>query len=465
MDARIAPGAGIAKHLRDFFSNPAFRSAEGSELLFVDNPFHHPLRPNDLSFVDFSRPLASGEWSQLSALMGQRSLLCVFEAGLPLVGERPLSPAAIADREHFYSDENRWRGERIRPFLVQHLFSWVEAAAAAADEEPLATALDRSLEQARSSAQRVFAAISDGAESKRMATLAAIQLAGALQSRELAISRWSAIDWGGGLSRLFALFSDLARVTQRDLLRLGSACGLMGGPHSYWQFYLPTAIGISNYLHRLVSDPRRIDEAIAAVLFDRLRFASLVAGWLDTLAAALGSLLPQDLFSRLTNNEMARLRQDALDVLAARARSEGDGVLRAAGRGIDAMHRLWLAADDDFVNQVMWAGRVDHFRLLARRYMDLINTGDIAVDLETYDEPSSERSTTHVHDTHRLLVIESGEMDFWNSLGAPLHLVPGDMLYVPRHRLHGSVVTSARCVYHQPVINDALARAYDAAWN
>jgi mannose-6-phosphate isomerase-like protein (cupin superfamily) len=262
-----------------------------------------------------------------------------------------------------------------------------------------------------------------------------------------------------------ATCSDLARSNLRDLAILARGCGLEGGPHTYWQFYLPTAIGVSNYLHRLTNDPRRIDQAIGAVLFDRLRFAKLATAWRNTLAAALELALPRDLFSHFTKAAMQNLHDQALDVLDARSKHEGEQVLRAAARGIAGMHRVWLAADEEFSLQCAWAERVDHFRLVARRYMDLIDAERMAVDLETYDEPSSERSTTHVHDTDRLLVIEYGEMDFWNSFGAPLHLIPGDMLYVPRHRLHGSVVTSERCVYHQPVINTALVQAYDSRWN
>ena len=96
--------------------------------------------------------------------------------------------------------------------------------------------------------------------------------------------------------------------------------------------------------------------------------------------------------------------------------------------------------------------------------MELIAGSASPPDMESYDEPSSERSTTHVHDTDRLLVIDSGEMDFWHSLGAPEHFVPGDMLFVPRHRLHGSVVTTARCRYHQPIISEALMLVYAQKW-
>jgi quercetin dioxygenase-like cupin family protein len=61
-----------------------------------------------------------------------------------------------------------------------------------------------------------------------------------------------------------------------------------------------------------------------------------------------------------------------------------------------------------------------------------------------------------VHDEDRLLIIESGQMDFWNCLGARHTYVPGDMAFIPKHRLHGSVVLSGECVYHQPVISAEL---------
>ena len=38
--------------------------------------------------------------------------------------------------------------------------------------------------------------------------------------------------------------------------------------------------------------------------------------------------------------------------------------------------------------------------------------------------------------------------------------LPGDMTFIPRHRLHGSVVLSGECVYHQPVITSELDRRF-----
>lgn len=124
------------------------------------------------------------------------------------------------------------------------------------------------------------------------------------------------------------------------------------------------------------------------------------------------------------------------------------------------MGRVLLAASDDLVRQIAWAGHVEVHRALAEDYTRLIQAHALPVNMETYIEPSSERSTTHVHDTDRLLVIESGEMDFWHSYGEPLHFGPGDMIFVPRHRLHGSVVTSDQCIYHQPIVDRKLQELF-----
>lgn len=463
--SRLGVAEGIDTLLREYVANPAFRSAEGSELLFSDNPFHRPVRPNDLDFVDFSHPVPSDHCSELSALMGQRLLLNVYETDFPLVSERPLSPQAMRDRDLFYADENRLRGERVRPFIEKHVFTWVDSEAQVPDQS-VGRILDISLAQGHASAAGVFEAIDGcGAEHGRMARFACIQLTGVALSRELAIGRWSCIDWDGQVNRFIDSCSALARATQADLMALSASCGLATGPHTYWQFYLAPWIGVTNYLHRCLRDPRRIDEAIGAVLFDRLRFASVASQWRDTLARACGFSPPPLLFAAYAESGIEHLRAQALDLLAARARVHGDEVLRAAARGIVGMQRVWYMADEDLVAQCSWAARVHHFRRVAERYMHLISTHALEVNMETYDEASSERSTTHVHDTNRLLVIDSGEMDFWNSFGLPIHFVPGDMIYVPRHRLHGSVVTSTRCVYHQPIIDDSLSRAYAERWH
>jgi gentisate 1,2-dioxygenase len=74
------------------------------------------------------------------------------------------------------------------------------------------------------------------------------------------------------------------------------------------------------------------------------------------------------------------------------------------------------------------------------------------IDRETFVEPREMCSTMHVHDDHRLVVIEAGDMVFWGNVGMRLEMTVGDMVLIPQGRLHGSTVVSAECTYHQPII-------------
>lgn len=455
--------AAFEKALSDYASNDAFRSAEGFELLFTDNPFHRPVRPNDLSFVDFSRPLEASRLSELSALMGQRMLCNANEADIAYLPRRALPDRAQRDRMLFYAHASRLRAESLRPFLETYLFAWLEAAPA----EPargIEQLLNASLSPCVQAAVGAIGCAGRGPDAWRMGRFVLAQLTGPGFSRELAIGRWTCVDWRGQASSWIDRCAAAARAAQARLLGMAGLAATQAAPHALWQFYLGPWLGASNYLHRCIRDPLRFDEAIGAVLFDRLCWAQVGPAWSDWLGDTLSESVAHTALSPCPPSDGEAFLQQALAVLEARAALHGPTVLGDASHGIVGMQRLWQAAFDDLTTQCDWANTLEHCRLIATRYMTLIAASDVPVDLESYDEPSSERSTTHVHDTDRLLVIDEGEMDFWHSLGAPVHFRPGDMIFVPRNRLHGSVVTSERCRYHQPIIDERLAQAYRQRW-
>jgi mannose-6-phosphate isomerase-like protein (cupin superfamily) len=112
------------------------------------------------------------------------------------------------------------------------------------------------------------------------------------------------------------------------------------------------------------------------------------------------------------------------------------------------------------MRQFSWINAMPGYVEKARRLHRAINEHSIEVELDTFIESWEECSTTHVHDDDRLLVIESGQMHFWNCFGRKHEFRPGDMTFIPKHRLHGSVVLSGECVYHQPVITPELDRRF-----
>jgi hypothetical protein len=135
---------------------------------------------------------------------------------------------------------------------------------------------------------------------------------------------------------------------------------------------------------------------------------------------------------------------------------------------IEGFHRgfadaAWYAAlwDRDLAEQVTWADRIPEYQEKAEKIDQTITNENIEVDLDTFVETSAETSTTHVHNEHRLVMIEAGQMHFWNNVTHKIQLNQGDKLLIPVSRLHGSTVLSGACTYHQPIIPDEMLRQFD----
>ena len=114
----------------------------------------------------------------------------------------------------------------------------------------------------------------------------------------------------------------------------------------------------------------------------------------------------------------------------------------------------------DLSAQVTWADRIEEYQEKAEKIDQVITNENIVVDLDTFVETSEETSTTHVHNEHRLVMIEVGQMHFWNNVTHKIQLNQGDKLLIPTSRLHGSTVLSGSCTYHQPIIPDEMLRQF-----
>lgn len=123
-------------------------------------------------------------------------------------------------------------------------------------------------------------------------------------------------------------------------------------------------------------------------------------------------------------------------------------------QGVVAGERLAERARWDLGEQLRWLSAIRRYVELAQGISTRIDAECPDIDRETFVEPHEMCSTTHVHNNHRLVTIQEGDMLFWGNVGMQLDMHQGDMVLIPDGRLHGSTVTSAECTYHQPIIPD-----------
>ncbi|WP_246791911.1 peptide synthetase [Burkholderia perseverans] len=441
--------------IKQFSAAHAFRSAQVSELLLDDDFHRRPLRPEDFEFLKFQKPVRMHNVSRLPALASGRTLLSIYELG---VARLPRS--ADADEwQHFsgfYGDDVQVFGAQIVPFLEAYAFEYlaqdqtVDAEAGAA-----AARLKRIIDDETAFWTETFARLMRNDYLQEGLRFVMVQRWAQLPSKRRALARATA-------SGFLDMLPDALRPTLHGdlpddalLEKIAASVGVTRQQHAYWQFYLPTSTAKCNLLYAL---GRRPDRAFA---FAGAAFAA-EAEWLAFGAAlerACAHLTPAGRqpgdFERRAGALVTRFEQ-ALQTIAERF---GQPAYAQAVQGTAAHERLCERGRWDLGEQLLWLSSIRHYVRFAHRISDRIDVECPGIDRETFVEPFEMCSTTHVHNDHRLVTIEEGEMLFWGNVGMQLKMNVGDKVLIPDGRLHGSTVLSGECTYHQPIIPDDWVKA------
>jgi hypothetical protein len=449
----------LTEAVETYLANPIFKAARYEELVLDDNPYRRPVRPDDIGLVDFSRPLSRENFSQLSGLMGHRMLLNIYDTAKLML---PREPTAEKWRDYqlFYNSETRFLGELLRPSLEAHLFGFVHDEARQREVRTAAELGD----QARLQAE---------ARLGRAAQLAGVITAAAREDRDAMIDMLAiqsdAASLNSGTRAALALRPVVGsaslpgvgpgQIGGELLRRVADTDGIKYEPHSYFQYYLPSTLALMNYVNGAALYPGRIFALAGALLAHSLETREQEAALEPLLVghATESGLAVQLDRARDPAGDAGRALAAALPVIE---RAGGEFAIGEFGRGFAEYSILLEIQHEDRMRQFEWINAMPAYVEKARRLQKAINDYAIEVELDTFVESWEECSTTHVHDENRLLVIESGQMHFWNCFGRRHDYRPGDMAFIPKQRLHGSVVLSGECVYHQPVITPELDRRF-----
>ena len=441
--------ASYRQMLRDFAATEPFRSADLSELVLDDDFYRRPLRPEDLDFLTFTRPVAVATVSRLSSLASQRTLSGLYElsAALPPVTRGAGRLAAFA---RFANEPNRLFAAQLLPFLEAYAFNY--------------------LGEVTTDGPTSLQAIYDGDYRFWMQLFATLRISGYLQeglrfiliqheclkpSRQRVLAEASARGHFAGwpLGSAPSLDSDI--LGEEALRRLAQMLDVTRRQHSYWQFYLPTSLSKCNLLYALARRAEHCFALYGALYGVKAEFLAFEAALADSCPHLFDRTLrvecdPQSLLRQLLGKFESGLR--FLREL------HGEPAVFQLGQGLAAAQVLSERGRWDLGEQMAWLSSIDQYCAYARTISRRIETECPGIDRDTFVEPRDMCSTTHVHNDHRLVTIETGVMHFWGNLGMRLEMQPGDRVLIPAGRLHGSTVLSPECVYHQPIIPEEWIR-------
>ncbi|MBV8694515.1 MAG: hypothetical protein JO183_03395 [Ktedonobacteraceae bacterium] len=448
-----------------YASNPPFRSASDQELVLNENPCRRPVRPEDLEFLDYRGILKEEEVLGLSSLIGHRMLLNINDTDMVLL---PLSENESAWREfeHFYSRDNRVLGEMVRSTLETHLFHFLEERAVCTklvSADDLKDYFSSVFQEYCSSRNSVVDTILSRVNRQVSATTFLIQLLASSLSGVPAMMHSAQGNYSAVHYELFSFLerngyimrsSEDGRIT--DLQSMVRSRKLHDQPHTYWQYYLTSSLALANYAHYVARDPLKFFRYLGALFYQELRSKALASQHKQMLQEIFGSDIDTKYFGQQEKygQDYAVAAFDSL--ITPTIVKYGNARCQDIVQGFDEFKLLHEIAEQDLIAQVIWVDQAKLYQEKGRRIYEKIQSENMQLPLDTFVEQASECSTTHIHDAHRLLVIEAGVMHFWNALDSSFVFEPGDITLVPSQRLHGSTVLSGECTYHQPIISDEL---------
>jgi hypothetical protein len=459
----------VEQHLPDdpndvvkaFAANSAFRAAEWEELTTEGDPYRRPVRPDDLAWLDYAKPMPVEKALRLSALLGHRMLRNIYDADLLYLPPAD-SDAARADRSAFYCDANRVLSALAKPVLERHLFTLLDGQRPEPARPELGTVIAAAQEYLGRRTENpgaAFDAVSDTKGKKEATTFLMVQLTAILPAMHAATGRMALGEYGLAHPGLREILLNAYHRWEADsayYTDLLAGAELRPATAAYWQLYLSTSLARGNYLHYLATNREHAFAFLGAFVQQQIDRATTAQRYTEVFTEGLGGSTRY--FHGIGELTPESVRELVTTLLRPLVDKFGDRVLRDFHRGFS--DAVWLAElwDTDLATQVGWADKIEEYQQHAVTVDRYLTDNNITVDLDTFVESNEETSTTHVHDEHRLVMIEVGQMHFWNNVTHKIELNQGDKLLIPVSRLHGSTVLSGECTYHQPIIPDEMLR-------
>jgi hypothetical protein len=324
----------------------------------------------------------------------------------------------------------------VRTFdeLQEYFLAEVGGAGAPADDSGVNPAVDLS-----APVTGTMRAITECRHPEEAAALHLIQLALDALTEASAMARNLGGSYGVEQSELFKIFNDefgygLYGAKHSTIFKeMLASVGLRTDLHAYWNFYLTSSLVGVNYFNWLTEDHRGLFRYMAAVTYLEWLFAQ---GFADTgrmLRAVYGDRVDAKYCDEHAHIDVHHGRMTYENLLLGLARTHGELVIPELVRGIEDTKLLLRLGDEDFRAQIAWADTLDEHTEAGGSLATAAQDDAVTTTLRP-DSPFC----TDVYESDRLIEITSGDVDVYAwATDRPHRLGAGDVLLVPRSRLHG----------------------------
>lgn len=442
------------KRLLDLYAaRPLFDDT--AEWLIRDNPYCRPIDRESVERFDFTKTLDKSEALGASALVAHRMLLNIYETDLIFLPEKNFA-ARKNDFASYYSNDNKLLGEMIRPTLEAHVFDFLENEINITGKwtlEAVKTYLEDLVAKHEQSELEMCTAIVSSADPSRAGRALLIQFACDFLSEASASARNILGKYGEIQSEFFKIVIDdygygVHPAKHSTLYENTLATGdLISEVHAYWKFYLTSSLAISNYYHYVSRDHSKYFRAIGAIAVAESMFSHTCRKVSQMLRTVFGKKVDTYYFDEHFHIDAHHGRMAFEHVVAPAIERYGNDVIPDIVRGMEELQLLTAIGDEDFIAQVSFGDAVTDLKATAQQIHARVVDGSLQPSAITHLGTPSQPCITRVSNHDQLYAVQSGAIDLVLGPDQTMRLDRGDVMIVPRQRLHGTATISDESQY------------------
>lgn len=435
--------------LRRFYEEPLF--GQPNALAIPNNPYRRAIRPQDFRDLNFlDRRIEPDSFASPEALSAQRLLAIIYEQDTVLLPKAEFDEARY-DFERFYNDDLKVAGEILRPTLERFCFAWLEDEIKVSGPwtlESMRAYFDERLAQTNTGDSAVCQSILSCTQPQAAARELLVQMASDFLLEASAMGRNVLGNYGPALSSLFRIFIDEygygVHDTKHSTLfeRTLESVGLDSSVNTYWPYYLGSSLSLVTWFHYVSRNHGLFFRYLGALLFTEGTLYVANRHQSNMLHAVFGDKVDTQYFDEHVHIDVHHSRMAMTDVIETLVRQCGTSIIPDIVHGFEAFAMLQKMADDDFIEQIEWASKLTAHGPY-KGGPDVTPADPVA----SFEEPSGEISVPHAHPVNELFVVKQGALRFIAGSQFQIPVSAGERVTIPKHRLHGSIVTSAQCRY------------------
>ncbi|MDO8954599.1 MAG: iron-containing redox enzyme family protein [Gammaproteobacteria bacterium] len=430
----------FAESISNYASNKCFEDIE----INPSDPYHRPIRRNDLAKLDCTKDVQIADVFGNKNLILNKLLLTIYEQDLLFLDQNYTNPHSREAFKSFYDPYFVANGKALRPFIEKLVFGFLDNEIEIIgkwNKDKLNQYLQSVITEQESTKSELCTSIENLDKPELAGKMLLIQMAPDFLSEASAMARTLPGAYGEEQSEIMKVFIDeygygVHHAKHSTLFESTlESIGMNKNLHHYYDSYLPTSLMLVNYFHYVCGNKHNWFKYLGALYYTE----ASIPHFNKQISAVLRKILPgidTKYFDEHVHIDQHHRRMVLDKIIGKSIDRYGESIIDDILHGFESFRLLQTLADKDLIEQM-------HFSSQLKSTPQYKPVGE----KKYFTESLNELTSAHIHSESELFTVIAGELDFNANGVQSIVLGAGEKIIIPKGRLHGTRIRSNSAKY------------------